>query len=242
MNLHARKQRGFSLIELMVVLLILSVIMAAVMQQIANVQQRSSAEQTKMDMFQESREFIDQLTRDLHQAGYPNPRNFESGFITGPGDARAAVGLVKVDNGELIFEGDVDGTGVVSSVQYHLDASGNNCPCLKRSQIQKQAGPPYPPQGTAVFQTEVQNVLNGTSATDPIFEAYRSDGTQVTLPVDFAANPATIADINTVKITLKVESKYPDPKTGLKPMTSLVSTVKLANCSQAANSYNMSCR
>src|SRR5512146_2880259 len=112
-----RLQRGFSLLELMIVLLILSIIMGAVMQQISTVQQRSSSEQTKMDMFQESREFMDQMTRDLHEAGYPNPRNFDIGQITGPADDKVAVGLVKADNAELIFEGDVDGTGTVSSVQ-----------------------------------------------------------------------------------------------------------------------------
>lgn len=237
-----RAQRGFSLIELMVVLLILSVIMGAVFQQIANVQQRSSAEQTKLDMFQESREFMDQLTRDLHQAGYPSPANFDKGQISGPNDHKAAVGLVKAGISDLIFEGDVDGTGIVSSVQYHLQSTGDNCPCLRRSQIAKEEGSPYPPMGTAMFQTEVQNVLNGTSATDAVFGAYRADGTQVTLPVDFAANPDTIADINTIKITVTVQSRLPDPTTGQRPITTLVSTVKLNNCSQAADGKSMSCQ
>ncbi len=239
-------QRGFSMIELLVVLLILSLIMGAVFEQVALVQQRSSAEQVKLDMFQEGREFMDQLTRDLHQAGYPSPVNFDNNQIGGPSsppenDPKAAVGLVKADIAELIFEGDVDGTGNVASVQYRLQTTGANCPCLRRSQIYKEAGPPYPPQGSAVFQTEVQDVLNGVSETDPIFEAFTTNGVQVSLPVDFANDADTIADINTIRVILKLRSKFPDPKTGQRPVSTMISTIKLNNCSQAAQGRTMSC-
>src|SRR5438034_5570095 len=68
---------GFSLLELMIVLIILLGISAAIFQTINLTTQRSSAEQTKVDMFQEAREFMDQMSRDLRQAGYPNPRNMD---------------------------------------------------------------------------------------------------------------------------------------------------------------------
>src|SRR3954467_8996488 len=105
--------KGFSLIELMMVLIIVLVISGAIFQVINLATQRSSTEQTKVDMFQEAREFMDQMSRDLRQAGYPNPRNFVDGVLTQTpvaNDARAAVGLVKVDTGDLWFEGDVSGT------------------------------------------------------------------------------------------------------------------------------------
>ena len=79
-------QQGFSLLELMIVLLVLSVMMGAVFSQIRLVQIRSTAEQTKLDMFQESREFMDQLQRDLHEAGYPNIRNFGPSVVVGIND------------------------------------------------------------------------------------------------------------------------------------------------------------
>ncbi len=59
---------GFSLLELMIVLIILLGISAAIFQTINLTTQRSSAEQTKVDMFQEAREFMDQMSRDLRQA------------------------------------------------------------------------------------------------------------------------------------------------------------------------------
>ena len=222
-------QSGFSLLELMMVLLILSIMMGSVFTQISNVQARSAAEQTKLDLFQESREFMDQLQRDLHEAGYPNIHNFGPGAVSGITDPKNAVGLVKVDVNELWFEGDVDGDGAVDSVQYQYDAASTGCPCLKRSQVVKISGSPLTGQGSSSFQTEVQNVQNGTS----IFRAYKADGTQVTLPVDISTNPSTIASIKTIRIQLNVQSKQFDLKTRQFPQVTLSNTVTLNNCSQA---------
>src|SRR5438034_4284851 len=111
---------GFSLMELMIVLIILLSISAAIFQTINVTIQRSSAEQTKIDMFQEAREFMDQMSRDLRQAGYPSPRNMDPVVfgvlaLMPPQpiiyDSKAAAGIVKVDTGDLWFEGDVDGNG-----------------------------------------------------------------------------------------------------------------------------------
>src|SRR5439155_24967615 len=185
---------GFSLMELMIVLIILLSISAAIFQTINVTTQRSSAEQTKVDMFQEAREFMDQMSRDLRQAGYPNPRNVSAAVLTASpvaNDTHAAAGLVKVDAGDLWFDGDVTGDGTVSVVQYHLDTStSNNCPCLKRSQLPKVTGNPLTGQTAASYQIEVQGVQD----TD-IFSA-RSNGTPVGLPVTFASGSGgTIAAI-----------------------------------------------
>lgn len=239
--LVCERQRGFSLLELMIVLLVLSVMMGTVFQQINMVQQRNSAEQSKSDIFEESRNFVDQMTRDVHLSGYPNPRNFAPAYITGPNDPHAAVGLVKVAVDQLWFEGDIDGDGTVDSVQFYLDSTGSNCPCLKRSQTIKLSGDPLTGQGTASYQTEVQNVQNGTS-TNPIFQAYDINGNLITLPVDFSSNAATIAKIRSIKVTITVRSPNMDLKTRIYPITTLVSAVDLDNCSQAAASQTMSCQ
>src|SRR5215467_13059394 len=176
---------GFSLLELMVVLIIVLVISGAIFQVINLTTQRTSTEQTKLDMFQEAREFMDQMTRDLRQAGYPNARNFAPDILTSPvpNDSRVAVGLVKIAPSELWFEADVDGTGTVSVVHYYLDTStSNNCPCLKRSALPKINGHPLTGQTTASYQLEVQGVMNTN-----IFSAY-SDATSLSLPLDIASN------------------------------------------------------
>ena len=245
-------QQGFSMIELMVTILILTVIMGAIFSQIAQVQQRSVTEQSKLDMFQQAREFLDQMSSDLHQAGYPGPQQYSSAnssFVVNPSLptspyanlAFVATGLTKLGPGELIFEGDIDGTGNVSIVHYLYDTGGTNCPCLRRSVTQKL---PYDPlsssQTSPTYSVEVQNVQNGTS-TNPIFYAY-SQGVLVTLPVDFDSSPGSIASIDTVQIVMTVQSPVVDPKTLLRPITTLVSTVRLGNCSPAYPGMSNSCQ
>src|SRR5438552_13362056 len=122
-------QRGFSLVELMISILLLLVMTSVIFGIVKSALARSGTEQAKLDMFQESREFMDQMSRDLHQSGYPNTHGVTPTLLTATpvfNDLRTAVGLVKVDAGDLWFEGDVDGTGTVYTVQYHLDTSTTN--------------------------------------------------------------------------------------------------------------------
>jgi hypothetical protein len=76
-----------------------------------------------------------------------------------------AAGLVYVSNTKIIFEGDMEGDGIVDSVEYVLvDSTGTNppanCPCtLQRNQIAKAAVTPWV-QGPRVFYQELQNVVN----------------------------------------------------------------------------------
>src|SRR5438094_246658 len=185
---------GFSLLELMIVLIILLSISAAIFQTINLTTQRSTTEQTKLDMFQEAREFMDQMSRDLRQAGYPNLRDIDFSALTPAAvtpyinDHRAAAGLIEVDTGDLWFEGDVDGSGNVSVVRYHLDTSiANGCPCLRRSQVQKADGDPLS-NTNFMYQVEVQGVQNTN-----IFSAY-DNGPAVGLPVSISTSSgATIA-------------------------------------------------
>jgi hypothetical protein len=146
--------------------------------------------------------------------------------------------LVKVDNGDLWFEGDVVGDGQVYSVHYHLDTDGPSCPCLRRSAVLKAPGDPITAEvGREQYQVEVQNVLNGTAnydlATHPIFYAYYLGDTTnpVPLPIDTSG---LIANVNTIKVVLTVQAKVRDPQTRVAPTATLVSTIKLNNCNTTA--------
>ncbi len=167
MTRRKHRQSGFTLIEIMVVLLILSAVLAVVFTDISRVQQRYRTETVKLDMTQESREFLDQIVRDLRMSGFPAQRLYDYNVLTAPvdNDNRAAVGLVYVSASDLVFEGDVDGTGFVSSVRYTLQANGGTCPCtLQRSQANKVGGDPRPTNlGGAqpfTYRVNVDNVIN----------------------------------------------------------------------------------
>jgi prepilin-type N-terminal cleavage/methylation domain-containing protein len=167
----ARGQRGFTLLEMMFVILILSLVMGVVFTQINLVQKRYRTEEMKLDLTQESREFMDQIVRDLHSEGYPTPRMF-NGTATNPvlaspakNDSRVAAGLVKVAYDELWFEGDVDGDGTVDVIDYKLQTDANgNCPCkLSRSQVSKQNDLPLNQNHTS-YSMELTDLVNSGGA------------------------------------------------------------------------------
>jgi prepilin-type N-terminal cleavage/methylation domain-containing protein len=280
----ASKARGFSLLELMVSAAILLVVVGAAVNYIAIATQRSKAEQTKVDLTQEGREFVDEFERDIHQAGYPGCDFFNTMGSTNCAttanynNAALAMGLVSISYTNVIFEGDVNGDGLVESVQYRLLDSANNypptgtCPCtLQRSQVQKVAGLSAPAYTQATsFSQELQNVVNsgqpaanaayggglpisgnvlfgGGTITNtayyaavssfkdfPVFSAYDQNGNLVPLPLDATtlAGQKALTNIRSIRLTINLLgsglSGY-DPKTGVRPVVTLVGDARRNN-------------
>ena len=247
-----RHQKGFSLIELMTVVVILMLVTGVVFQQIDLVQKRARSEDVKMDLTQESREFVDQMVRDLHTSGYPNKRMYLVNLVT-TSDNRNAVGLVQVTATSLWFEGDVDGDGQVDSIQYQLQAPGGRCPCtIRRSQVVKVNGT-APMAQASNFNQEVNNVINsggafpigGTSPPGlpvpdtlygaykaaPVFQAYDSNGALLALPLDIGANPTSMSTIKTIRITLNVLAgpEGTDIQTRMRPAVSMTAAARVNN-------------
>ena len=170
--------QGFSLLELMVSMVVLFVVLGAAVKYITVATQRSKVEQTKVDLAQQGREFVDEFERDIHQAGYPGCRMLNTGSNCSAhfSDSTMAVGLALVSNTQIIVEGDVDGDGAVDTVQYQLlDSAGNfppsgTCPCtIQRSQLPKVNGTAPLAQATN-FSQELQNVANsGVPAAGQIY-------------------------------------------------------------------------
>jgi prepilin-type N-terminal cleavage/methylation domain-containing protein len=244
-------ERGFSLIELLVVIAILTLVMGAVFQQISSVQKRYRTEEAKLDIMQESREFLDQMVRDLHQAGYPTAKVYDSVVLANPKtyDSRVAAGLVTFAYDDVWIEGDVDGDGLVDVVEYKLFTNGGTCPCTiqRRQTLKNGTASPLSFTGSS-FQTELQNVVNsggsytisgtgpggvsnqtlyGALAAPRIFQAFKSDGTEIG-PVSY---PNVPPDVRTIKITLNVLAlqSASDLQTGRRAPVSLTAVARLSN-------------
>jgi prepilin-type N-terminal cleavage/methylation domain-containing protein len=238
------RERGFTLIELLIVIAILATVTGAIFLQLNTAQQRINAEQTKVDNFAEARDFVDQFFRDINQIGYPNGHmmnSLSSTLSTAQQDSRVAVGLVKIDANSIWFEGDVNGTGVVQSVQYKINGSGGTtCPlCLQRSSVDKVNGT-APLSQSATWGTEVNDVI-----TSPIFTYFDTSGTQLTtLPLDIASDGATLVKVKTIHISLTIQNNaIIDTKTGQPIQTSFEGLVSLNNCSMAATGFvGISCQ
>src|SRR5260370_38644010 len=96
-------KRGFSLIEAMAAVLILTIVVGAIFSQINKAQQIYRVEGQRLDLKQEQRSFIDQFTRDLHQAGYPSTNSFNN--QVGPTANATAFGLTSISTTSLTMEG-----------------------------------------------------------------------------------------------------------------------------------------
>jgi prepilin-type N-terminal cleavage/methylation domain-containing protein len=254
------KQRGFTLLELLLVLGILGLVTGAVFSQMGVAQQRMTTEGVKLDDFQEARDFVDQFFRDINQIGDPNTRIADStSLLWSPtldatahtsypyaspyiNDSRFGIGLVKIDSAQLRFEGSVNGIGTVQSVIYSVNGSGSCTLCLQRSQVDKITADPLTGQ-TPNWGTEVNDVVSPV-----IFRYFLTDGTELTtLPVDYTtlAGAQTLASVKTIQINLTIRNpKVMDQKTGQPIETTFEGEVSLNNCSMAAvtpYSMGMSC-
>ncbi len=240
------RARGFSLSELMISLVILTGVVGVVVDGMVQMQQRRGAEDSKMDLVQESREFMDQVVNDVHQSGYPSSQMFDpTAMAPAPCPPTLAVqlvyngsnycppnmavgvggnGLNSVSASAIQFEADVDGTGVSEVFIQLTQGNGANAPActtppcvIQRGTISKQA---WLNGSTVLYYTELSDVMNTN-----VFTAYDNTGTAVTpLP---ATTQAALANITDIGITLSVKAVAPDLKTGLYPTATMVSDVKL---------------
>lgn len=219
-KIQTRPNRGFTLLELMVTIAILSIVFGVVANGIVQVQQRNTVEVNKVDLTQETRQFMDQITNDIHQAGFPTIRMFDPilGYTTASN--QVAAGLTFVSGNEVDFQGDVDGTGIISDVVIRVVPAGGPCPCtIQRGTVSKTIG------GAPVYYTELDNLQNPT-----VFTAYGSDGSPTfPFPTPNDTSGVLLKNINAIGITLWVQSTIPDSKTGTFPTVTMVSQAKLDN-------------
>jgi type II secretory pathway pseudopilin PulG len=229
LNYCDNDELGFSLLELLIVTAVLMAVIAGIFRQLDTAGQRMTTEQVKVDNFDEARDFVDQFFRDINQIGYPNGRIVS--FAPTISDTRVAVGLVKIGSNSIWFEGDINESGVVQSVQYMINGSGNCTLCLQRSQLAKQAGNPLTGQAAPIWGTEVNDVI-----TNAIFTYFDTNGNPITtLPADINSNGPLLATVKTIHIALTIQNPLIiDPKTKQPIQTNFEGEVSLNNCSMAA--------
>jgi prepilin-type N-terminal cleavage/methylation domain-containing protein len=207
---------GFTLIELMISVAILTVVVGVVVQGLTKLQQRNTMEAVKVDLTQESREFLDQIVSDIHQSGYPSLKIFDPATkplgLNDPGVSR---GFVNVTPSSLQFEADADGSGTVSEIFIELNPLNGPCPCvIQRGTISKLSW-----QGGAqpFYYTEVNNVNNTV-----VFQGYDNAGNNVPL------NGVPTNNLAAIEITLSVRSSILDPS-GTYPTITMSTAAKVAN-------------
>lgn len=213
----------------MVAVAILLILMIGAFRQIQKAQASYRVEDQKLDMTQQQREFIDQFTRDLHQAGYPSPTSLN---VVALNNNLISAGITSISNTSLTMEGDLDGNGVVQIVTYSYNA-GAPCPggisCILRTSAPKAGGVP------AVTTAVLQNVVAPGNA--GIFTAYQADGTTAALPLGPLAGGVTTADgtylqlrkIKNVRVTLTLQGSGREMNGATAIQVNMTGTARIPN-------------
>lgn len=234
---------GFSLIEMVIALSMLIIVLVVVVAGISQTVQRNTAESAKVDTVQETRDFVDQMVRDVHGVGYP-PGRVVNGNPTCVNNANLSCGLVYFSSSQIRYEGDLDGTGTVYQIWMQLSApASQTCPCtLQRGVITKAAAlagqvPTYFTEvngvlnsgngaGAATFPAVLDGVGNYAAyTTADVFTAYDVNAVQVATCTD----PVSCLQVRSLQITANVAPNFLDPKTKMFPVYSVTSKVRLNN-------------
>jgi hypothetical protein len=194
----------------------MSIVIGVTLNGVNRAQKRNAAESMKLDMTQQAREGLDQIVRDLHQAGYPSPTMYASVTSGGNNYAFTIGPLTTGAQSAVTFEGDVDGDGTVDVVTYTTSpVSGSSCPCVIQRTIHQKGAPGLN------TSTVIENV-QGFSIV-----AYDSTGTaQGNLPQPDLANPN---DVSRLDLRLEITGQQAEVDTKQKAAASFRATIRYNN-------------
>jgi Tfp pilus assembly protein PilW len=253
-------QFGFTLIELITALGIFLLVCAAAFTLLASSQQRYQTESQVLNSFQEARLALDQIVRDVNDAGYPpptyagtDPTKFASTPFawspnyTVPTTCTIDVSCITPGDFDIIIETNPtpqDPTSQVQWIRYQLQGT-----TLMRGAALKQPGADPAIDTAAVLAPLVQNVVNNSSTTQiaqyqaaypgmfptgnpvPIF-SYTCDTGNVPLACPAAGIDNSPANIRDVVVTLIVAAPLPDATTGQPRIVQLVGRGRRINPNQ----------
>jgi prepilin-type N-terminal cleavage/methylation domain-containing protein len=226
--IKSRKQpNGYSLVELLVATVLFTIIAGTVFSLLLGAQLRYKGESDVTNAFQQANVAIDQITRDVHSAGYPPASSFAApatlaqrnqqypklmalpfswspGYTNTPPTPCTVLGSCGAVPGDydLVLETDTgDGNGV-QWIRYSLQGT-----TLMRGVTPKVAwaDPVGSTSAAGVLLPYLDNVMN-ESKSRAVF-SYCSD-------TGCGAAAGLVSNILWVNVTLIVQSTQPDPQTG----------------------------
>jgi len=143
-------KKGFSLLELMIVLAVFSFIVGGLFNVLQRSQTRYQFEQDVTEAQQSARTAVDMMEREIRLAGFPKLTYYDAALAYTTNSSTISSGFVTVNSTDLVFEGDINEDGVVDVVEYRLNGT-----VLERSAVEKPGG------GTAAtpaYKTLAENV------------------------------------------------------------------------------------
>jgi prepilin-type N-terminal cleavage/methylation domain-containing protein len=119
LSARSQSQKGFSLIELLIYIALSLVVMTSLYQMLSSNQATYVSGESKIDVQQNARLVMDEITRHLRMTGY-YPENFDDDATNNLTDTNP---IQIATNGALALSGDVDGDGTSTIVYFCLDGT-----------------------------------------------------------------------------------------------------------------------
>jgi prepilin-type N-terminal cleavage/methylation domain-containing protein len=240
MSTFSPKQRGFTMLEMLIAIAVFMVVAGAAFGLLANSQKRYKTDSQALTSFQQARLGIDQIIRDINDAGFPPANHFsktppaDSYAITPlawtpgyPGACTIGVTCTTPGDFDMIIETDYDGTGL-KWIRYQLVGT-----TLSRGVTAKVAGtdPGAATTAAGVMVPYVTNVVNNASnatianirtyypsmvpggVAQPIFQ-YTCDTPGGPQPCPAAGASNSPVNVRDVQITLILQTPQNDLQTG----------------------------
>lgn len=252
---RSTRQRGFSLVEMIIVVAILLVVTAIVFGNVNSVRRRAQVQKGGVESLQDARGSMDLMIRDLHNAGFPNGKMYSpaglAGIVTTTINGatyyesrKLAFGVVSVTDTTLLLEGDVNNDGLVEQVAYRLQPDPafstptGQCPCvLQRNVWTKNVDTTAGSNYATNWDTMAGGIVNSGAAplslygstTDVAGHTKTLDNmfsAYKTTPV-FKATTDSSGKLSAVTINLDVIGLTPDPQNGLYPFATLSATSRV---------------
>jgi prepilin-type N-terminal cleavage/methylation domain-containing protein len=242
------RERGFSLVELLVVVLVFTVITGAVFSMLNAAQQRYRMEAAVLEAFQDARLGLEQVARDIHSAGFPPANAYENpgatpanlyavpfGWSPGYPNAACVVNATCVVPGpfDLVVETDIDprSNNGVEWVRYRLNGT-----TLERGVASKTVGGDPIAATNGVMLPYIENVINNADGDlmNRVRQSYPEmfPGNQPVPVFTYFFNvgdPPNPSNIREVGISLIVRAPGADPRTGQLRVVNLTGLARRLN-------------
>lgn len=232
-----RNQKGTSAVEMLIVVLVFTLLTGAAFRLLNVSQQRYRMESDVLDSFQGAQVAMDQMTRDIHTAGYPPGNSYSSTAVANAQFTKVAsapfawnpsypatpctigASCTTPSGFDLIVETDVDpqNNNGVEWVRYRLNGT-----TLERGVATKAVGadPAAATSAPGVLVPYIDNVMNNTSAAEmtrirnsyPAMFPGNNPVPVFTYTYD-TGQPSTPPNIREVNITLIMRAQSLDPLT-----------------------------
>jgi prepilin-type N-terminal cleavage/methylation domain-containing protein len=126
--LELQKARGFSLVELLIVLAIFSSVLGFLFASLGEGQNISAISRDEAEMQQNLQDILTLISSELRSAGFPPENYYDAQYSQNPSTNKnlIAQGLIEITPQAIKFQGDINGNGKVDFVHYYL--SGSSAP------------------------------------------------------------------------------------------------------------------